>query len=143
MPPRTSQVLADEVQETATALRDAALKGTRALSLLASLTTEVGPRSAGSPGDPLAVAWAVRTLKSLGFSNVHAEKVTVPHWERGEESGEITAPYRQRVALTAIGGSVGAAPGGPEAPGVAGARPPSPHQPRPAPGKGRAVLFTT
>ena len=41
MPPPTSQVLADEVQETAAALRDAALKGTRAHSLLASLTTEV------------------------------------------------------------------------------------------------------
>ena len=118
MPPPTSQVLADEVQETATALRDAALKGTRAFSLLASLTTEVGPRSAGSAGDPLAVAWALRTLRSLGFSNVHAEKVTVPHWERGEESGEITAPYRQRVALAAIGGSVATPPGGIEAPVV-------------------------
>jgi carboxypeptidase Q len=118
MPPPTSQVLADPVQDTAEALRDVALKGTKAWSLLSSLTTEVGPRPAGSAGDRLAVAWAVRTLKSLGFSNVHAEKVTVPHWERGAEAGEITAPYPQRVALTALGGSVGTPAAGIEAPVV-------------------------
>jgi len=115
MPPPTAQVLADEIQETAVSLRDAALKGTRAWSLLSSLTTEVGPRPAGSPGDRRAVAWAVRTLKDLGFSNVHTEKVTVPHWVRGEEAGEIVAPYPQRVALAAVGGSVGTPAAGIEA----------------------------
>src|ERR1700676_4632827 len=74
VPPPTVQLLADDVQETAVSLRDAALKGTQAWSLVSSLTTEVGPRSAGSPGDRRAVAWAVRTLQGLGFSNVHTEK---------------------------------------------------------------------
>jgi carboxypeptidase Q len=115
MPPPTAQVLADEVQDTAVGLRDAALKGTKAWNLLASLTTEVGPRPAGSPGDRLAVAWAVRTLQSLGFSNVHTEKVTVPHWERGRERGEIVSPYRQPVALAAVGGSVATPAAGIEA----------------------------
>src|ERR1700680_3696737 len=86
-PPPPGQLRADDVQETAVSLRDAALKGTQAWSLVSSLTTEVGPRSAGSPGDRRAVAWAVRTLQGLGFSNVHTEKVTVPHWVRGEEAG--------------------------------------------------------
>lgn len=143
MPPPTSQVLADEVQETAAGLRDAALKGTRAHSLLASLTTEVGPRSAGSSGDRLAVAWALRTLQGLGFSNVHAEKVTVPHWERGEESGEITAPYRQRVALTAIGGSVATPPGGIEAPVVEVASLEALDKLAAAQVKGKIVFFNT
>ncbi len=114
-PPSAARHLPDDVVEAATALRDACLKGTKALSLVESLTTEVGPRSAGSPGDRLAVAWALRTLKELGFSNVHAERVTVPHWERGAESGEIVAPYRQRVALAALGGSVATPPAGLEA----------------------------
>jgi carboxypeptidase Q len=116
MPPPTAQTLPDGVPETAAALRDAALKGTRAWNLVASLSTEVGPRPAGSPGDRLAVAWAVRTLQGLGFSNVHTERVTVPHWVRGREAGEITAPYRQRVALAALGGSAGTPAGGIEAP---------------------------
>ncbi|MBV8203360.1 MAG: peptidase M28 family protein, partial [Acidobacteria bacterium] len=117
-PPPAAQVLADDVQETAVSLRDGALKGTKAWDLVSSLTTEVGPRPAGSAGDRLAVAWAVRTLKELGFSNVHTEKVTVPHWVRGAEAGEITAPYPQRVALAALGGSVGTRAAGIEAPVV-------------------------
>jgi carboxypeptidase Q len=118
MPSPTAQVLAEDVESTAETLRDAALKGTRAHGIVASLTTEVGPRPAGSPQDRLAVAWALRTLQDLGFSRVHAEKVTVPHWERGAEAGEITAPFPQRVALTALGGSVGTPAAGIEAPVV-------------------------
>jgi Zn-dependent M28 family amino/carboxypeptidase len=118
MPPPTAQVLADEIQDTAVSLRDAALKGTKAWSHLSSLTTEIGPRPAGSAGDRRAVAWAVRTLQGLGFSNVHTEKVTVQHWVRGEEAGEITAPYPQRVALAALGGSIGTPAAGIEAPVV-------------------------
>jgi carboxypeptidase Q len=115
LPSAATRQLPDEVADGATALRDGSLKGTKAMSIVASLTTEVGPRSAGSPGDAPAVAWALRTLKELGFSNVHAEKVTVPHWDRGAESGEIVAPYRQRVALAALGGSVGTLAAGLEA----------------------------
>jgi carboxypeptidase Q len=116
VPPPTSQVLADEIQDVAVSLRDGSLKGTRAWELLSSLTTEVGPRPAGSAADPVAVAWAVRTLKALGFSNVHTEKVMVPHWVRGAEAGEIIAPYPQRVALAGLGGSVGTPDAGIEAP---------------------------
>jgi carboxypeptidase Q len=97
----------ENYRTTASTLRDEALKGTRAFEIVRSLTAEVGPRSAGSPGDPRGVEWGVRTLKALGFQNVRAEKVTVPHWDRGAESGEIVSPWRQPVVLTALGGSVG------------------------------------
>ena len=86
--------------ERAAALRDGALQGTRAFEIAHSLTVEVGPRSAGSPGDRAAVEWALRTLRQLGFENVHAEKVTVPHWDRGSFSGEILAPWPQPMVLT-------------------------------------------
>jgi hypothetical protein len=105
----------EPVRATASALREEALRGTQAFEYVRSLTTEVGPRLAGSPGDRAGVAWGVRTLKALGFENVRAEKVTVPHWERGAESGEITAPWPQPVALAALGGSVGTPEGGIEA----------------------------
>lgn len=94
------------------ALRDAALTGTRAFEIVRSLTVEVGPRSAGSPGDVAAVAWALRTLHAMPFDRVWSEKVTVPHWQRGAESGAILAPYPQSVVLTALGGSVATPPGG-------------------------------
>ncbi len=79
------------------------------------LTDSVGPRLSGSPGDARAVAWAGAALTARGFSNVHAEAVTVPHWERGEESGELVLPVPLRLSLCALGGSVGTPPGGIEA----------------------------
>ena len=104
------------VRAAASALRSQALQGTKALDIVRSLTVEVGPRPAGSKAYDAAVVWGLRTLKDLGFSNVHAEKATVPHWVRGEESGEITAPYPQPVHLAALGGSVGTPDGGIEVP---------------------------
>jgi carboxypeptidase Q len=79
------------------------------------LTDEVGPRLSGSPGDTASIAWALASLKALGFSNVHAEKVMVPAWQRGVETGEVTAPFKQKLVLAALGGSVATPEGGLEA----------------------------
>ena len=93
-------------------LRDRTLATSEALETVRSLTDEVGARLSGSPGDALAVAWALRTLEKAGFSNVHAEKVTVPHWERGAESAAIVSPAPHVLAIAALGGSVPTPPGG-------------------------------
>lgn len=103
------------VETEAAKLRDAALAGSGAWEILRSLMVEVGPRFAGSAGDARAVAWGVATMKRLGLENVRAEPVTVPRWVRGDESGEIMAPFPQPMALTALGGSVGTVDEGLEA----------------------------
>ena len=110
-----AQGLPDDVKTTASTLHQQALAGTGAYDIVRSLTVEVGPRLAGSRAYDAAVEWGLRKMKELGFSNVHAEKTTVPHWVRGEESGEILAPYPQPVHLTALGGSVGTPAAGIEA----------------------------
>lgn len=104
--------LKPDAAATAASLRDGALQGTGAFDIVRSLSYEVGPRSAGSPGDAAAVAWGVAKLNQLGFANVRAEKVTVPHWVRGVAVGEIRAPYPQPVVLAALGGSAGTPAGG-------------------------------
>ncbi len=91
------------------------LASRHASEIVQSLTDDVGPRLAGSPGDQAAVAWALARLRAEGLSNVHAEEVIVPHWERGVETGEIVSPTRQKLRLTAIGGSIGTLPAGVEA----------------------------
>ena len=98
---------ADPVAETVASLQRDALASSRAWEVLESLTVEVGHRFAGSSGDRAAVAWAERTLRELGFENVHTEPVTVPHWVRGEASGETLSPFPQTMKLIALGGSVG------------------------------------
>lgn len=102
-----AQGLPEDVKATAARLHEQALAGTRAFDIVRSLTVEVGPRPAGSKAYDAAVQWGVRKMQELGFRNVHTEKTTVPHWVRGEESGEILAPYPQPVHLAALGGSVG------------------------------------
>jgi hypothetical protein len=98
--------LSPELRSDLDLLRGAAPGEIGAYALAESLVTEVGPRFAGSPGDGRAVRWALRTLTALGFRNVHAEPVTVPHWERGAIVVEMRAPYAQRFEAVALGGSV-------------------------------------
>src|SRR5437016_29479 len=104
--------LSAEIRETAESLRENAFSGTRASEWIRSLIDRSGPRLSGSPGERASIAWGLETLKSLGFANVRAEKVRVPFWERGVETGEVTAPYPHKLYLTALGGSVATPPAG-------------------------------
>ncbi|TMQ47246.1 MAG: peptidase M28 family protein, partial [Candidatus Eisenbacteria bacterium] len=92
-PARAAEPFPEARLEDARAIRERALQDDVAYELLRSLTTEVGPRSAGSPGDARAVRWALAHMCALGFKNVHAESVTVSHWIRGDAHAEITAPW--------------------------------------------------
>ncbi len=102
-------------QIDAAALRDAALGDTTAWDIIEGLTTEVGPRPAGTPAEARARDWAVKALTALGFANVRAEPYTMPVWLRGEERAEVTAPFPQKLAITALGNSASTGPKGLEA----------------------------
>ena len=73
--------------------------------LVRSLTTEVGPRLAGTESEARAREWAVEKLRGLGLQNVHVEPFQVPVWLRGVELGEIVSPFPQALTITALGGS--------------------------------------
>jgi carboxypeptidase Q len=109
------QGMSEELQHQLIELREAGLESRGAFGTLRSLTTEVGPRFAGSPGDKAAVDWALRTMRRIGLQNIRSEPVQVPRWVRGAESGEILSPWPQPMHLTALGGSVGTPKGGLEA----------------------------
>ena len=113
------EVLPASLVERAAALRQRALADAAAWEFVAALTTEVGPRFAGTPGDRRAVRWARDRLREMGFDNVRAEEVTVPKWFRGPAWGRIKAPWPQQVELVALGGSVGTPQQGIEAEVVA------------------------
>ncbi len=90
-------------------MRDAALKDDIAWDITEGLTTEVGPRLAGTEAEARARDWAVKKLTALGFRNVRVEPFKMPVWVRGEETAEIVAPFPQKLYLTALGNS-GATP---------------------------------
>ena len=87
-------------------LRAQAMAGSNAMAIVTSLTTEIGPRLAGSEAEARARAWAVDTLAEKGFANVRNELFEMDAWERHEEGAEILAPYPQPLAVTALGGSI-------------------------------------
>ena len=99
----------------AATVRERALADDTAWQLVSSLTTEVGPRPAGSPGDKAAVAWALREMQRLGFANVHTVETVLPHWERGEAEFQVLSPWPQAMPTLALGGSVGTSAEGVEA----------------------------
>ena len=93
--------------DAARGIRERALVDDTGYELLRGLTSQVGPRLAGSPGDARAVAWAVARLRELGFQNVHTEAVKVPRWVRGACEVSVVAPWPQKLVAEALGGSVG------------------------------------
>ncbi len=124
--PRDSE--ADTVIEQ---LQQDALSSDLAWDILASLTSEVGPRMGGTGGDKLAVRWAVKKMRDFGFDRVWTEPVKFPRWVRTSESAEVfysvpkeplaadasemekrhynkiglRKPVGQPLAITALGGS--------------------------------------
>ncbi len=93
-------------------LIDAGLEDARAWEILESLTTEIGPRLAGSQDEARARDWGVRTFKALGFKNVRIETFEMPYWERVHEAAEIVSPFAQELKATALGNSVATPEGG-------------------------------
>jgi Zn-dependent M28 family amino/carboxypeptidase len=113
--PMSTRTFSAAQLEQARELRERALGDDTGYETLRSLTSRVGPRSAGSPGDARAVAWALAQLKALGLQNVHAEPVTVPHWIRGECQVDLVSPWPQHLVAAALGGSVATPDAGIEA----------------------------
>ena len=92
-------------------LRDAAMKDPYAVNELRHLTDNIGPRLAGGPQAQQAVEYVAAEMRALG-AEVTLEKAMVPHWVRGAETGELVAwpgmtpGTKQKIVLTALGGSV-------------------------------------
>ncbi|TCM21938.1 peptidase M28-like protein [Novosphingobium sp. PhB165] len=83
-----------------------------AWDIVEGLTTEIGPRLAGSDAEGRARVWAEARLKALGFQNVKVEPFSTLAWTRGEEKATLIAPYTQPLAIAALGMSVPTPAGG-------------------------------
>ena len=104
-----------ETQETAASLRDQAFEDDSAYEILRSLTTEVGSRHPGTPGEKAGIQWGVNKLKALGFDKIYTEDVKMNGWVRGIETAEVLVPSYQKMIITALGRSKSTPEGGLEA----------------------------
>ena len=114
-----AQGIDSRLEQRASALAAEALHADLGYSLVQSLTTEVGPRLAGTEAEERARQWAVGKLKALGFSNVRVEPFELPVWERGVEWAQISSPYPQPLVVSALGGSTATGADGVEGEGAA------------------------
>ncbi|MXO89774.1 M28 family peptidase [Pontixanthobacter aquaemixtae] len=80
------------------------------------ITTEVGPRQAGTEAEARGRAWAVKWLKDQGFQNVADEPFMMDTWVPGDlHKAEIISPFPQPLVVQPLGGSASTGPGGIEA----------------------------
>lgn len=74
-----------------------------AWDIVSDLTTEIGPRLAGTEAEARARDWAKARLTALGFANVAIEPFTMRAYLRGIDQAALTAPYPQNLSITALG----------------------------------------
>lgn len=104
------------VQANVERLQRAAAGSDVAYDIVEGLTTEIGPRLAGSDAEAKAREWSAAMLRRQGFQNVRIETFTLPYWERvSERASIITANGSQRLVVVALGGSGSTPEGGVEA----------------------------
>ena len=107
---------AEAPEQIAERLAQMALTNSTALEIVTDLTTEIGPRLAGSTAEKRAAHWAKQRFERLGFDKVWIEEFRLEHgWERGVEKAAIVSPFPQPLVVAALGGSVATPPEGIEA----------------------------
>jgi hypothetical protein len=80
------------------------------------ITTEVGPRQAGTEAEKRGRDWAVAWLKMAGFRNVADEPFMMDTWVPGDiHKAEITSPFAQPLVIQPLGNSASTGPDGIEA----------------------------
>lgn len=92
---------------------------TVAWDFVEGITTEVGPRQAGTEAEARGRAWAVAWLKANGFGKVAIEPYMMDTWVPGDTMrATVMSPYAQPLMVVPLGGSAATPEGGLTAPVV-------------------------
>jgi hypothetical protein len=116
-PTATPQLYTRQTLENLKRIQAAALQSDYALRQTAYLSNNIGARLTGSAQAERAVQYVAEEMRKLGL-DVRLQKLTVPHWVRGEERAELVEfsgmaqGTTQKVVVTALGGSIATAPEG-------------------------------
>lgn len=99
------------------AMADATLtQDTIAWDFVEGITTEVGPRQAGTEAETRAREWAVAWLIEQGFENVADEPFEMETWVPGNlATARVTGPFAQDMVIQPLGNSAPTPVGGLEA----------------------------
>src|SRR6186997_1809288 len=84
----TPQLYSQKTLQDMRSIMRAALASNYAYDQTAYLSNNIGPRLSGSAQAERAVEYVAAEMRKLGLE-VRLQKVSVPHWVRGEEKAEI------------------------------------------------------
>jgi Zn-dependent M28 family amino/carboxypeptidase len=104
-PAAPASSIADRYREAVDKIVATAHADRGAYEKLSFLTDRIGNRLSGSASLDHAIAWAAQAMKDDGH-DVHTEPVMVPHWVRGAEAAELTAPVARPLHVIGLGGTV-------------------------------------
>lgn len=113
----TPQLFSARTLEELRTLQRSALASEYAYRQTAYLSNNIGPRLSGSPQAERAVQYVAEEMRKLGLE-VRLQKLSVPHWVRGEEKAELiefpgmAEGTTQKIVITALGGSTATRAGG-------------------------------
>ncbi|MBB3033147.1 M20/M25/M40 family metallo-hydrolase [Alteriqipengyuania lutimaris] len=80
------------------------------------ITTEVGPRQAGTEAEQRGRDWATAWLRDRGFANVADEPFRMDTWVHGgPATARVTAPFEQNLEIVPLGNSASTGEDGIEA----------------------------
>ena len=90
----------------ACAANEAFESDTVAWDFVEGITTEVGPRQAGTEAEKRGRDWAMNWLRARGFTNVADEPFQMKTWVPGDNAtAQVTAPFAQDLAIVPLGNS--------------------------------------
>ncbi len=107
----TPQLYSTKTIEDMQRLQQSALASDYAYRQTAYLANNIGPRLTGSPQAERAVEYVADEMRKLGL-DVRLQKLSVPHWVRGEERAQLiefpgmAAGTTQKIVVAALGGSI-------------------------------------
>jgi hypothetical protein len=114
-----SAIAAAQAPDLEQAADEALESDTLAWQFVEGITTEVGPRQAGTEAEARGRAWAVAWLKARGFTNVADEPFMMDTWVPGDIArARVTAPFAQDLTVLPLGNSGATPVGGIEAEAV-------------------------
>jgi carboxypeptidase Q len=106
----------DGTKPALTSIAGQGFYNSNAYTYLTELSDDVGGRVTGSPSSQKAIEWGVAKMKSIGLTNVRAEKWSMwKGWSRGTASAEILSPLHHPLSVDAMGWTGSTPAGGAEA----------------------------
>ncbi len=111
-----AQMSGDPRPDLASVANEAMASDQIAWQFVEGVTTEVGPRQAGTEAETRGRIWSMAWLRKMGFANIADEPFEMDTWVPGNiHRARITAPFPQELVVQPLGNSVATPEGGLEA----------------------------